>query len=346
MPVSIFQEFISLNSFSTIRLGGDARFFTRIDSEQKLRIALEEAIRPPFILGGGSNCVFPDKGLDACVMKMEISDISFLDSGNAQTTLLRVGAGIEWDHLVSFCIKHQLGGIEALSGIPGTVGAAPVQNIGAYGQEISSCIYEVHGIELETKRKVTFNKEECDFSYRNSRFKKDKNKVVILYVDFIFSKNYKIIIKYPQLAETIKQEFITLEGIREAVLKIRKEKSMVIDESDMHSRSVGSFFTNPILNKNEWENIQKVSTSKELPVYRIDAGNYKVPAAWLIEQSGYRKGSKYKQVGISLNHSLALVNYGGTTTQLLELASDIQKKVANKFDIILEYEPITQFNCI
>jgi UDP-N-acetylmuramate dehydrogenase len=261
-------------------------------------------------------------------------------------------AGEEWDTLVAQCVDKGLGYIECLSGIPGSVGSTPIQNVGAYGQEIKDSIVSVKAIDRDTLEEVSFNNDECGFSYRSSRFKsEDKDKYIITEVTFRLKKNCIPHIRYAEVNRYMKntvdmdtllpgREKLTI--LRNAILEIRKKKSMVIDPKDKNSVSCGSFFLNPILGKDEFRKFLKNCKRLELkfPAFDDPKGT-KLSAAWLIENSGFKKGYKKGNVGISKNHSLALVNYGeGTTEELLELADEIKERVEQQFMVELHNEPV------
>jgi len=254
---------------------------------------------------------------------------------------LRVAAGENWDDLVTYAVNHDLAGIECLSGIPGNVGAAPIQNIGAYGQEVSAVITLVETIDVQTLKQESFTKEACCFSYRNSIFKAQwLGEKVITYVTFTLAKSaygevhYKDLIRYFE----DKPEEQTLGAIRKAVLEVRASKSMVLDASDPNTKSAGSFFTNPILTNAEVSKL-KEKAGEEVPLYPYGDA-YKTSAAWLIEHSGFHKGFQLGNAALSSKHTLALINPGNATAHdLIVLAQTIQKKVEETWEISLVPEP-------
>lgn len=338
------QENIPLAPLTTIQLGGPARYFVECRSTEEVIEALDFAAKNKLeihILGGGSNTVFSDEGFSGLVLKIGLKGISVEEKGSE--VLVKVAAGENWDEFVQFCIKRGLTGVECLSGIPGLVGATPIQNVGAYGQEVKDTILKVRALNRETMQVVEFNNQECQFSYRQSRFKKgDKGKYIILAVVYRLKKNTKPIIKYKELQNYL-QANTSLEMVRLAVLALRRKKSMLVDKTDPNSRSVGSFFINPIIEKSEFLELKKrwqeSGGGSEIPNFKV-AEKIKLSAAWLIEHSGFYKGYKKNGVGISTNHALALVNYGGgSAKELLSLASEIEKAVYNRFGIRLEREP-------
>ncbi|TGN19885.1 UDP-N-acetylmuramate dehydrogenase [Leptospira idonii] len=358
----LLEENVLLSDWTSFRLGGRAKYFVRVSEKDELWEAIAFAQKenlPYFILGGGSNTIVPDSGFSGLVIKMEFSGIRILSEDPSEgTVLVEAGAGVPWENFVKFTIEHSYSGVECLSGIPGTVGATPIQNVGAYGQDVSETILSLEAAHPSGSLR-TFSHQECGFSYRNSRFKSGEWKDwIILSVTFRLSTKQEIIAKYPELRkawETAKQEKKSenlsgqterdsdLRELSETVISLRKKKSMVIDPKDPESISAGSFFTNPILTQNELDHF--TNRLKELnlqpPQFFPDSeGKTKIPAAWLIENSGFNKGYTVNGVGISKSHSLALVNRGGTTEALLSLMGSILQKVEEKFGIKLEREPI------
>lgn len=357
----LVQNNIPLAPLTTLRLGGEARFFISIKTTEDLIHALEfckKANLPYFILGGGSNTIFLDSGFPGVVFQIQIPGIRCLDATQSHT-IFQVGAGVIWDHFVEYTVKQGLAGIECLSGIPGSVGASPIQNIGAYGQEVKDTILKVECM-TPTGEIISISKEDCKFRYRNSEFKSGiYNDCIVVSVTFQLSKLAPPCLRYPEVQkawEKNKSEIsvselpsselriFQMEAVRNLVIQLRKKKSMVLDELDPNTRSAGSFFTNPILSDGETERF--LETAKMLgfdnpPVYPELPGYKKISAAWLIENSGIQKGSKYPGgVGISENHCLGLINIEGTTSALLQMAESVRKSVFEKFSIRLEMEPV------
>ena len=348
------QEEAKLSDFTTIKLGGTAEKFCDCATSEEITKALQHAKEHNLkvcILGGGSNTIFHDSGFKGLVIRINIKGVEFNQSGDA--VIAAVAAGEDWDEFVAQCARKGLAGVEALSGIPGLVGAAPIQNIGAYGQEVSDTISKVKAIDRESLKEVEFTNEECVFGYRTSRFKKaDKDRFIITSVEFRLIRDGAPIIRYPELQKKVAEKFgddigvgrPALRAVREIVLGLRRSKSMVLDEHDPNSQSCGSFFTNPILSPDEFRLLEQRFRSTggegEIPTFRAGGDDVKVPAAWLIEQAEFEKGHKHKGAAISEKHTLALVNKGGNTKDLLELAELIQKKVLRKFGVELEREPI------
>lgn len=336
-----------LSELTTIRLGGNAKHFIECASEEEILDTLKYASENNlgvFILGGGSNVIFPDDGFEGIVLKINLKGVSF------NNDVVTVKAGEDWDVFVKTTIDNGYAGLECLSGIPGTAGATPIQNVGAYGVEVGNLIIDVTAIDRRTLEKVVLLSGECGFSYRNSRFKgTDKEKFIITEVKFRLVKNGEPVIKYPELAKYIGTyvDLNSLKGIekikavREAVIKIRVGKSMVYDENDADSHSCGSFFTNPVINQSIFNEFMSKCEQKGLkPAYFKDKSNYKVSAAWLIENAGIKKGFTMNGAGISGKHSLALVNRGCSTKDILDLSNHIKNVVFQNFGITLEMEPV------
>jgi len=345
------KENVNLSDYTTISLGGNADYFAVCKRSEDVIEALkysQKKILSVQILSGGSNIIFSDNGFRGLIIKNEIKGISKKTFNDHVS--VNVGAGENLDEFVLYCVKNSYTGIECLSGIPGSVGAMPVQNVGAYGQETSELIESVKVIDRIDLNEKIFSNKDCLFGYRMSRFKKsDKDRYVILEVNFKFQKSKEPEIKYKALSEKLESDTdlknLTsikdkLLKIRETVISIRKDKSMVIDKSDVNSRSCGSFFMNPVLNEIDFKEFSEICNKAKLefPFYKNEY-DYKIPAAWLIENSGYRKGYRKDGVGISQNHTLALINIDGTSKELIELSEEIKKTVFNKFGILLLTEP-------
>lgn len=330
---------IFLALLSTIRLGGRAEFFSECKTIADLKASLDFGKQNNFrthILGEGSNTLFADDGFDGLVIKIALEGIKIETSGD--NVLVTAAAGENWDKLVERTVESQLTGIEALSGIPGTVGATPIQNVGAYGQEVSQTIVSVKALDRQTLKLVQFNNRDCQFSYRCSRFKTiDKDRYIIVAVVFRLKSNKAPQINYNQVAKRLKPlKSPMVVDIRRAVLALRREKSMVLDEKDPNSRSLGSFFINPIISTKKFRDL--TNRYQGIPYFE-NGENIKIPAAWLVEQAGFYKGYQENGVGISENHALALINIHGSTKSLLDLASKIGQKVEDQFGIKLAVEP-------
>lgn len=346
-----FQKNILLSDYTSIKLGGYASHFVECVSIEHLIKILEYTNDENLkfvVFSGGSNIIFPDSGFDGLVIRLVIKGIKTYE--DEKYFYAEAGAGETWDDFVLAIIEEGYSGIECLSGIPGSVGATPVQNVGAYGQEVKDVIMNVTAIDRKTLKEINFNNEECQFLYRSSRFKsKDKDKYVIVKVLFRFEKNRLPEIRYGELQKILEtnSDYSKLDSlkdklkcIRNNVLSLREKKSMLMRKEDVNSRSCGSFFTNPVLSKMEFENFRSITSDyKDVPVYQTGS-EYKISAAWLVEQSGFVKGFRKGGVGISSNHSLALINVNGTTKELLDFSSEIEKTVKEKFGIQLIKEPV------
>lgn len=353
--ISILKSDIKLSDLTTIKLGGTARYYGQFNNTYELRelliFAFKENLRTQ-IIGGGSNIIFPDEGYNGIVLKNHIKELNYEIFGD--DVILKAGAGNNWDDLVAFCVNEGLQGMECLSGIPGSTGATPIQNVGAYGQEVSEIILDVHALRKEDLSVVHFNNYECRFGYRSSIFKKEqKDKYIITEVTFKLKLNAEPQIKYKEVADEIEKDPAyhnlssrdKLKYVRAKVLEIRKRKSMIVDSGDENSVSCGSFFMNPVLSEEEYaifeENIFHFPIKPK--VFRTDKG-IKIPAAWLIENAGFHRGLVKMGAGISDKHSLALVNKGCSTRQLLDLAVEIENKVKQFFGIQLQKEPVVVSN--
>jgi UDP-N-acetylmuramate dehydrogenase len=347
-----FFEHVPLAPYTTLGVGGPARFFVKAMAEDQIQNAMDFAHShscPVFILGGGSNIVVSDKGFPGLVVKIELPGIQAL--GDADNSEISVGAGVEWDAFVQHSINRNLGGIECLSGIPGTVGGAPVQNIGAYGQEVSDAILGVSAMDRTSNSILQLDRADCQFSYRSSIFNTtQKDRYIILRVNFSLRTDGKPSIHYKDLQHHFSpnSKTPTLEEAREAVLRIRDSKAMILRENDPDSKSVGSFFKNPVLSLDTAANIERdaqargiIGDSERIPRFPAHEGNEKLPAAWLIEHAGFHKGYVLGRAGISSKHALAIVNRGGAAAQdILDLMHRIQIRVLELFGVNLDPEPV------
>ena len=351
--LSSLREHVPLAPYTTLGLGGEARYFVECASEDQVRAALAAAVErrlPVYILGGGSNVVFADAGFPGLVLRVTIDGLAYRDGSRPEVT---AGAGVEWDTLVAGVVERGWTGIECLSGIPGTVGGTPIQNVGAYGQEIAETLVRVSCLDRTTLDRRTFTAAECAFGYRDSRFKRgDRGRYVVLDVTLRLARDRAPRIRYAELRDAVARHS-SLEAMppadgvrlaRQTVLALRRGKSMVLDPSDPNTRSVGSFFTNPVLSPVAFAALEAHWRAREqgqpsqIPTFAADGG-VKVPAAWLVERAGFPKGYRRGGVGISSRHSLALVNFGGTSAELLALAESVRAGVEARFGVRLEFEP-------
>lgn len=335
------RENVPLAEKTTLGIGGEARFFVEAKSENDVAEAVRfagETNLEIFILGGGSNVVIADKGFDGLVLQISLKGIS--TGARTNETLITARAGEDWDEFVAFCVCENLAGIECLSGIPGFVGGTPVQNVGAYGQEVSETLRSVRVFDRVQKSFADLLNAECGFSYRKSIFNTtEKNRYIVLAVTYALEKNGEPKIVYADLLKYFAEKKPTLKETRDAVIEIRAAKSMVIRESDPNRRSVGSFFKNPVVSNEKFKEV--VEEFANAPSYKMSDESVKIPAAWLIEQSGFYKGYKKGNAGISTKHTLAIVNLGGASAaEILALKEEIQTGVNERFEILLETEPI------
>ena len=349
-----------LHDLTTLHLGGKAEFYVSARSLEEIVQALSFARDrklPVCILGGGSNTIFSDQGFPGLVIHIHTRGIELIGE-DERTALLDVQAGEVWDDFVQHCISHGLAGVECLSGIPGFVGAVPIQNVGAYGQEVSRTIESVRCLDRITFEQVVFSNAECEFAYRQSRFKSyDKDRYVVLSVAFRLWRKTIEEPRYEELRQALTDSPLTgpenarpeerieaLLRLRQAVIALRKKKSMVVDPNDPESKSAGSFFMNPVLPRAQMEDFRRRMAEvglSEYPDFPSESGeSYKLSAAWLVENSGFAKGYSENGVGISSSHSLALVNRGGTTKALMQLSRKIQKRVFEFCGVWLEREPV------
>ena len=353
-PSPIPQENVALAAYTTIGIGGPARYYTEAQSVDELREHLTWAAKrslPVLMLGGGSNLLIADAGFDGLVIRTMLRGINevIADDGRAE---IKVAAGENWDAFVDHCVEVNLAGVECLSGIPGSVGASPIQNIGAYGQEVKDTISTVEVLDRKTLQARTFTNAEMQFSYRMSRLKaQDPDRYVVTSVTFVLQQGAQPTIRYGDLTKYIETQGIqqpTLHQVREAVLKVRAQKAMVIDPNEPNSRSCGSFFMNPIVTLQQFHQVNEIVTregilgpGEKLPAYEAGLDHKKLPAAWLMERAGLKKGLRHGNVGLSEKHVLAIVNRGGgTSVEVLELVKIVQSAVDAKFKVRLEPEPV------
>jgi len=326
-----------LSSFTTLGVGGPATNILHVKSEAELIAAVKSADdskTPLLILGGGSNVLISDSGFAGTVVRIETTGNSYeIDACSGGT--LTVSAGSDWDEFVAFTIDKGLANLESLSGIPGTIGGAPIQNIGAYGHEVSEVIARVRTYDRTKQEIKTFMASECNFSYRSSIFKESAGRYVILDVTFQLRKGEQSLpIGYAELANELGVEIgarVEISKVREAVLKLRGAKGMLVGQG---INSAGSFFMNPILKK---EIADKLPS--DAPKWPMPDGRVKTSAAWLMEHAGVSKGDRLAGAQISSKHVLALSNSGdATATDLIDLARSAQEKVKAKFGIELQSE--------
>tara|TARA_B100000795_G_scaffold34154_1_gene22523 strand:- start:22585 stop:23598 length:1014 start_codon:yes stop_codon:yes gene_type:complete len=330
------QEHISLKPYNTFGIESSARYFVSVNTIEEL----QEALAMPnylkkFLLGGGSNILLTG-AIDALVIHVNLKGISIEHEREHQIHLSCM-AGENWHELVRYCIKNNYGGMENMSLIPGNVGTAPIQNIGAYGVELKDIFLKCSAIEIATAKEVSFSHSECDFGYRNSIFKSThKGKYVITRVTFRLTKvKHNIQTQYGAIQEQLTSNNIedpTIKDISDAVIAIRQSK--LPDPKELGNS--GSFFKNPVVDIKTFNTFN--AKFPEAPYYEVSDREFKIPAGWLIEQAGF-KGSRYGDAGVHKNQALVLVNYGDATgAQIWELALKIQEKVRTDFGILIEPE--------
>jgi len=329
------KENISLQSFNTFGINVNAKEFASIESLKDLTDVLNTNPSHLFILGGGSNILLT-KDIDALVLHINLKGISVI-STSKKNVKVQVSAGENWHEFVNWCLNKNYGGLENLSLIPGNVGTAPIQNIGAYGVELKDTFVSCEALNTQTKQLKTFTKEECDFGYRNSIFKQEiKGEYIITSVVFELStENHSIKTNYGAIESELKRTGIknpTIQEVSKAVISIRNSK---LPDPKILGNS-GSFFKNPVVSYSKFEILQVQFPL--IPHYKVSEQNVKIPAGWLIETAGY-KGKTFDNYGVHNKQALVLVNYGGATGEnILNLSIQIQKAVRLIFDIDLESE--------
>jgi UDP-N-acetylmuramate dehydrogenase len=346
----LVQENVPLAPLTTFKLGGPARYFVEAASIAEV----EEAVTfsrshdlPLFVLGGGSNLVVSDAGWPGLALRIAIAGIDRRNEPNDEGKILfDAGAGESWDRFVSHAVRAECAGVECLSGIPGSVGGTPVQNVGAYGQEVSETIESVLVLDLKDVQVRELCREACGFSYRSSIFNtSDRGRFIVLRVVFALRPGGSPSIRYADLKRHFEGRETTpsLAETREAVRHIRALKGMLIVTGDPDCQSAGSFFKNPIISEERHEDLKKRAAERglTLPSYPALDTQKKVSAAWLVERSGFAKGYGFGNVGISSKHALAIVNRGGATAaEVLALKEQIQQRVEEIWGVRLEPEPV------
>jgi UDP-N-acetylmuramate dehydrogenase len=344
-----FLESVHLAPLTTLKVGGPARYFTEPKSAAEVAEAVNFARSrdlPLFVLGGGSNLVISDAGWPGLVLKLAISGIEERNSNDNGETLFDVGAGEEWDRFVARAVARNCAGVECLSGIPGSVGGTPVQNVGAYGQDVSETIDSVLVFDLIDGQVRELCAEACGFQYRTSIFNtSERGHFIILRVTYGLTPGGKPRIEYADLKKHFAgfQQTPSLTSTREAVRRIRAAKAMLITPGDEDCRSAGSFFKNPVLSADQYDELTRRATAKglQVPSYPALDAQRKVSAAWLVEHSGFSKGYISGRVGISRKHALAIVNRGeATAADIVGLKDHIQQRVEELWSIQLEPEPV------
>ena len=342
---------VALAPLTTLRLGGPARRLVTVHEEAELVETVRRAdaeAEPLLVLGGGSNVVLPDEGFDGTVVRIAVHGLAARRDGDQ--VLLDAAAGQEWEGFVAMCVADRLVGIEALSGIPGLVGASPVQNVGAYGQEVSQTVTAVRAYDRPAGEVVVLDAAQCAFSYRHSTFKASPGRYVVLAVQWgLVEGELSAPVRYAELARVLGVDLgqrAPLGEVREAVLALRRGKGMVLDAADPDTRSAGSFFTNPLLDAAAAGALrarvrERLGEDVRAPEWPDRDGRVKVSAAWLLERAGYGKGYGAGPVGVSGKHTLALVNRGGgSTADLRAVARELREGVRAAFGVELVPEPV------
>ena len=348
---SWIQENIPLSPLTTLGVGGPARYFVEAHTEDLVLDAIEFAGKKglrAMILGGGSNVLVSDAGFPGLVLRVRIGSQEEAETGDG--FLIRAGSGVDWDGFVRQAVDRNLYGIECLSGIPGWVGGTPIQNVGAYGQDVSGVVARVRVYDRQAERVRELSAPECDFGYRRSVFNSTaRGRYVVLVVEYDLKKRGQPKFDYPDL----ERYFATnpnpsLPEVRDAVCRIRAGKAMLRVEGDPDSASAGSFFKNPLLDAEAYAEIVLrarregiLKNGETPPHYKVSDALTKVSAAWLIEAAGYRKGASDGPVGLSRKHALAIINRGGANAeQVLRFAGDVQSSVEDRFAVRLATEPV------
>ena len=335
---------VSLADHTTLRIGGPADKFLEVGTEDDLITAVRDADaagEPVLLLSGGSNVVIGDDGFRGTVIKVATSGIR-IDADMCSGAMVHIAAGEDWDGVVQRTIAEEWSGLESMSGIPGLTGSTPVQNVGAYGHEVAETIASVRVWDRTDNQVRTMFAADCGFSYRNSRFKADPSRYVVLEVAFQLKLgDLSAPVGYAELARVLDVEpgsRAPMTDVREAVLGLRRGKGMVLDPVDYDTWSAGSFFTNPILDT-------PAEVPAGAPQWPQADGRVKTSAAWLIEHAGVSKGFTIGNAGVSTKHTLALTNRGqATAKELLTLATHVRTQVRQSFDITLVNEPVL-VNC-
>src|SRR5438128_7033586 len=338
-------EQVGLADHCTMGVGGPARYFVEARDEAAVLAAVQwaRARRVPLhVLGGGSNLVVADEGVDGLVMKIALRGV---DTREADGTVeLTAAAGEPWDELVRRSVERGWAGLECLSGIPGLVGATPMQNVGAYGQEVSDTVSVVRALDTSTGEAVTLSPAECGFAYRDSAFKsREPGRYVVLAVTYRLQPGAAPTLGYADVERAVAARGLTaptLADVRASVLAIRRAKSMVLDAGDPNRRSCGSFFTNPIVTPDAAARVAERAGDPTLPRWPQADGGVKLSAAWLIERAGFRRGQRQGTVGLSTAHALAIVAHDGArAADVLAFARHLRASVAERFGVRLALEP-------
>lgn len=349
--LSGLQSDVPLAPLTSLELGGPAATMVRVSSQRHAMEAIrwaQQRRQTVTVLGGGSNVVIADDGVDGLVLEMAVRGLEY--RRERDVVLAKAGAGERWDEVVEDATSRGLAGLECLSGIPGLVGATPIQNVGAYGQEAAHVIHRVQVLDIETLEIRSLGPEDCGFGYRDSVFRRNPGRWLVLEVTFELRPEGDPTLAYRELERALaaRESVPSIADVREVVLDLRRGKSMVFDSSDPNRRSAGSFFINPVVGLEALSRAERcgraagaLSDEDRIPSFDLDGGSFKIPAGWLIERAGFRKGLRRGPVGISSAHALALVHHGGgTAADLVALAREIRDGVRRVFGIDLRPEPV------
>jgi UDP-N-acetylmuramate dehydrogenase len=346
-------ENVPLHSFTTFEAGGPARYFVQVTNEEEAAQAFAFALDrdlPPLTLGGGSNVLFSDDGYPGLVILNRIR--GFTRANDGSHVVVSVGGGEDWQYFTDRCIEEGWQGVECLAGIPGTVGASPVQNIGAYGQEVSQVIAQVRCLEAASGEVAEFANDECAFGYRQSVFNTTaEGKYCITSVTFRLVRDGAPRVTYRELEERLSAvSSPTLADVRDAVTALRDGKGLLVRGGSETYRCAGSFFKNPVVTSAQFEHIEVLVAGHEGVAnwaWPLPGGNVKLSAACLIRCSGFERGYRVGNVGISPRHSLILVNYGGASSrEIVDFAAEVQRRVLDRFGVLLLPEArLTGFSC-
>lgn len=347
------RENILLAPYTTFRIGGPARWFMEATNETEITEAVAFARNQRaelFVLGGGSNLLVADKGFPGVVL--HIANRGIREQPYGESSVFTAAAGENWDHFVSTVVDRDFAGIECMAGIPGTVGGTPVQNVGAYGQEVASTIVSVRALDRSTLRMADFAGPSCEFGYRRSIFNTTaRERYIVTEVSFRLRKHGTPCLVYPELAEAFAGKTPKLIQVSKMVKDLRRKKGMLLVDGDPNCRSAGSFFKNPVVSESlladisarmvKEANLAGLAHSESIPHFAAGPGTVKLLAGWLIEHAGFPRGFALGQAAISSKHTLAIVNRGeATAAGILALRDEIRKRVLAQFGILLEQEPV------
>ncbi|MBI2015693.1 MAG: UDP-N-acetylmuramate dehydrogenase [Candidatus Rokubacteria bacterium] len=338
---------VPLAPLCTLGVGGSARWFVEAADEATVRAALDWARARDAglrVLGGGSNLVVADAGVDGLVVKIALRGVETREAGGAVE--LTAAAGEPWDELVAAAVGRGWAGLESLSGIPGLVGATPIQNVGAYGQDVGDTVTAVRALDTQDGRVVTLARDDCGFAYRDSRFKSgEPGRFVVLAVTYRLRPGGAPAVTYDDIARHLEARGVarpSLADVRQSVLAVRRAKSMTLDDpTDPNRRSCGSFFTNPVVSAAEADRIAGLARDPAMPRWPQPDGRVKIPAAWLIERAGFARGDADGPVGLSTRHALAVVAHDGArAADVVAFARRLQDAVLARFGVGLTWEPV------